>query len=68
LHLKPQPFSNSSSNLKVGRKKSINKCVMDEKACYAKDTLSQLDELKIDYVPKEENPSNVPQLDRKFLG
>jgi hypothetical protein len=28
-------------------------------AHYAKDTLVQLEELKIEYVPKEDNPSNV---------
>jgi hypothetical protein len=31
-------------------------------AIYAKDTLVQLEELKIEYVPKEENPLNVPQI------
>jgi hypothetical protein len=29
---------------------------------YAKNTLARLEELKIKYVPKEENPSNVPQI------
>jgi hypothetical protein len=31
-------------------------------AYYAKDTLVRLEELKIEYVPKEENPPNVPQI------
>jgi hypothetical protein len=31
-------------------------------AHYAKDTLSRLEELKIEYVPKEQHPPNVPQL------
>jgi hypothetical protein len=31
-------------------------------APYTKDTLVRLEELKIEYVPKEENPLNVPQL------
>jgi transposase len=31
-------------------------------AHYAKDTLVRLEELKIEYVPKEENPPNVPQI------
>jgi hypothetical protein len=30
-------------------------------AHYAKDKLVQLKELKIEYVPKEENSTNVPQ-------
>jgi hypothetical protein len=39
-------------------------------AYYAKDTLVRLEKLKIEYVPKEENPSNVltGTADRKFLG
>jgi hypothetical protein len=28
----------------------------------AKDMLARLDEVKIEYVPKEESPLNVPQL------
>jgi hypothetical protein len=31
-------------------------------AHYAKDTLVRLEELKIEYVPKEKNPPNVPQI------
>jgi hypothetical protein len=31
-------------------------------AHYAKDMLVRLEELKIEYVPKEENPPNVPQI------
>jgi hypothetical protein len=31
-------------------------------AHYAKDTLVWLEELKIEYAPKEENPPNVPQI------
>jgi transposase len=31
-------------------------------AHYTKDTLVRLEELKIQYVPKEENPPNVPQI------
>jgi transposase len=31
-------------------------------AHYAKDTLVRLEELKVEYVPKEENPPNVPQI------
>jgi hypothetical protein len=31
-------------------------------AHYANDTLVRLEELKIEYVPKEENPPNVPQI------
>jgi hypothetical protein len=31
-------------------------------AYYAKDTLIRIEELKIEYVPKEVNPSNVPQI------
>jgi hypothetical protein len=31
-------------------------------AHYAKDTLVRLEELKIEYVPKEDNPPNVPQI------
>lgn len=31
-------------------------------AHYAKDTLVRLEELKIEYVPKDHNPPNVPQL------
>jgi hypothetical protein len=31
-------------------------------ANYAKDTLARLEEHQIEYIPKEENPPNVPQL------
>jgi hypothetical protein len=31
-------------------------------AHYAKDTLVRLEELKIEYIPNEENPQNVPQI------
>jgi hypothetical protein len=36
---------------------------------YAKDSLARLEELKIEYVPKEETPPNVPQIRpiEKFL-
>jgi hypothetical protein len=31
-------------------------------AHYAKDTIVQLEELNIEYVPEEENPPKVPQI------
>jgi hypothetical protein len=58
------------AGLAVNKEVYISKCIPEKivfwpdlaSAHYAKDTLVRLEELKIEYFPKEENPPNVPQM------